>query len=212
MTSPTVLNSLERTNASRAPYPNQDPPVPRAANNDIFICRKPNKDDLSTISWNNHVVWVPGCVDLHLMDFQLGVWDSHEHNFRAELISLDRCIMSEVWKNPRAGMDRERKLRAVFFSEILLMVSVPPGFKSIASQDAKDHCSFVDGFRLVLADWPGTVPACLKTLQLRKQLDGEDVWDFEAMRLVERKAYPFYCQTFFDHFGRAPSIPHTYPL
>ena len=32
------------------------------------------------------------------------------------------------------------------------------------------------------------------------------------VREVERVAYLFYCQTFFDYFGRAPSIPRILPL
>lgn len=180
---------------------------------DIFSCRKPSPDAVTSIQWNGHIVWAPGHVNLELTDYRLAVWDSQEHNFRSELISLDRCIMSEVWATPQGRFTREQRLRAVFFGEVPLMASAPAEFKSIASPDPGDRCVFVEAFRRVLADWPGDTPNTLSALHFRKCVDGNhDEWDFVIMRAVEKLAYPYYCQAFFDHFGRAATVPHTYPV
>lgn len=179
---------------------------------DIFTAPKPNRDFLTSISWNHHIVWTKGSINLEVMDYRVAVWDVQEHNFRAELFSLDRCIMRDLWNSPWLERSREQKVQAVFFSESTVMVSLPSGFKSIASELPADRCSFVEAFRRLLADWPGETPRSLAALEFRKQVDGEEIWNFDVMHVVERMAFSFYCQTFFDYFGRAPTIPHTYPV
>lgn len=179
---------------------------------DIFTCPRPTRDVVTSISWNGHIIWTPGSVNIQLADYQLAVWDLHEHNFRAEIMSLDRCIMSHVWRTPQGRIVREQKLRAVFYGEVSLMAAAPVGFQSIASQNPRDRCIYVEAFRLVLADWPGDVPVCLSALQFRRSANGkEDEWDLGIMQAVEKMAFAFYCQTFFDYFGRAPTVPHTMP-
>lgn len=184
----------------------------RDAAKDIFSIHKPSRDLVTSLSWNGRVVWSPGKVDLKLADHRLVVWDSHEHNFRLEMFSLDRCVMFEDWANPERQVIREQKLRAVFFQEVTLMAAIPTGLKTIASADPRDRCEFVEAFRLVLMDWPGEIPLILGPLQFHKQLGDKVIWDFSLMHAVEKHIYSFYCQTFFDYFGRAPTIPHTLPL
>lgn len=184
----------------------------RESAKDIFSFPKPSRDFVESLSWNGRVVWSPGKVDLTLVDHRLVVWDSHEHNFHLELFSLDRCVMLEDWADPERRVVQEQKLQAVFFQEATLMVTIPTGLKTIASADPQAHCEYVEAFRLVVMDWPGETPFTFGPLQFHKQIGDKVVWDFSLMHDFERCAYRFYCQTFFDYFGRAPTIPHTLPF
>ncbi len=184
----------------------------RDAAKDIFFIGKPSSDVVTSLSWNGRVVWTPGNADLLLADHRLVVWDSHEHNFRLEMFSLDRCVMFEDWADPQKRANREQKLRAVFYQEVMLMATIPTDLTTIASADARDRCDYVDAFRHVLMDWPGEDPLTFGAYRLRSEVQGKTIWDFALMRAVEKRLYSFYCQTFFDYFGRAPTIPHTLPL
>ncbi|KAJ3567227.1 hypothetical protein NP233_g6498 [Leucocoprinus birnbaumii] len=178
---------------------------------DIFCIQKPVKESLTFLLLGERTIWTPGNVRLEPTDFKLVVWDSHEHNFRAEFMSLDRCIMANAYKDIGAGNSREHKLQGVFFDGATFMTSCPAGFKSIASGTPEDRCAFVKAFCDVLSDWPGETPRLLASLVFHKKQSGKDTWDFGIMCTAERRAYQHYCQTFFDYFGRAPTIPHTCP-
>ncbi|KAJ3566228.1 hypothetical protein NP233_g7127 [Leucocoprinus birnbaumii] len=180
----------------------------REAAKEIFTAPKPIRDLVTSIPWNGHAVWTPTNLSLLDNDYRLAVWDSHEHNFRAELISLDRCVMRDAWKD---GKEREHKIRAIFYDKTIFMMQVPSRFKSIASERATDRCTFVEAFRTLVTDWPGEIPKKLAALEFRKEVGFEVVWDFDLMGTVEVMAFKYYCQLFFDYFGRAPTIPHSLP-
>ncbi|KAF9445345.1 hypothetical protein P691DRAFT_777636 [Macrolepiota fuliginosa MF-IS2] len=168
---------------------------------DIFTNPKPTS--VSSIQWNDRVVWRPGSITLDRIDRQLAAWDIHDHNFRFELYALDQCVMQST--------DRWPRLAGVFPEETLLVDPLPTSMPRITSEDWRERCPYLDVFRSVLAEWPGEVPRQLADMKFGSKEDDHIVWDRDRMCEVEKLAYGFYSQTFFDYFGRAPAVPHTLP-
>ncbi|XP_006454203.1 hypothetical protein AGABI2DRAFT_60941, partial [Agaricus bisporus var. bisporus H97] len=169
----------------------------------IFNVSIPGKQALHFVKWNNHTVWTRDRIDLAPLDRRLVIWDIQEHNFRLELFTLDKCLLSESWAMTEGASLRERKLHTVFCQETILMMDLPENTANLASPHWKDRRVFVEAFHSVLLDWPGAIGLNLAS---EKSVDNENLW-----LEVERVAFRFYCQSFFDHFGRAPSVPHSFP-
>ncbi|KAJ3573912.1 hypothetical protein NP233_g2127 [Leucocoprinus birnbaumii] len=169
--------------------------------------------DVSAIEWNGHEVWRKGSVKLDLFDRRMLYYDVQEHNFRMELHTLDRCIMADEWENTSQAVTRHRKVLAVFPEGSLLAVTFIPGSPRLANEKWKIRAPYVEAFRALISDWPGDVPRELAGIRMQSGKEGDRViWSKDKMRIVERKAYTFYCQTYFDYFGRTPSIPHVLPV
>ncbi|EKM74122.1 hypothetical protein AGABI1DRAFT_48580 [Agaricus bisporus var. burnettii JB137-S8] len=170
---------------------------------EIFSIRTPKKGDVELLTWNDRVVWRRGQeVDFQVWDRQLVAWDVQKHNFQLELINLDRCLLADSWRSTDGAILREKKLRSVFVNEALLTVDLPRHSFGISSGSWEERRPYVEAFRNAVVDWPN-VPQELLTIANNNQIDVE-----RAESLVAS----FYCQTFFDYFGRAPCVPHLFPL
>ncbi|KXN81810.1 hypothetical protein AN958_03740 [Leucoagaricus sp. SymC.cos] len=97
-------------------------------------------------------------------------------------------------------------------NDIILMTALPSGDSGITARDWKTRGRFVQAFQRILVDWPGDVPSELAKILFHFNSGGRDVWHQLNMEKTEKLASRFYCQTFFDHFGRAPCIPHFFPV
>jgi len=141
------------------------------------------------------------------------LWDLYEHNFRLELRALDRCIMAEDWKDPVKASIRNQLIKAVFPGDGGYMVGpLPQHHKGVAAEQWQDRLHYIEAFRKVLSSWPGPVAQILATMSIGK-LVGPNQTAFKSGEVenVENVAVPFYCQTFFDWFARAPITPHRLP-
>ncbi|KDR74550.1 hypothetical protein GALMADRAFT_212067 [Galerina marginata CBS 339.88] len=141
------------------------------------------------------------------------VWDLLEHNFRMELLALDRCLVSRAGMNECEARQRDRLVYNCFMFKTPLLLDLPRRYRGLGAANFADRVEVVEAFRILLSSWPGEeAPRRLKTISayVEKSLTVSDASE-ESVRAVETVAYPFYCQTFFDYFGRAPSIPHQLP-
>ncbi|PPR01992.1 hypothetical protein CVT26_008735 [Gymnopilus dilepis] len=140
------------------------------------------------------------------------VWDLYEHNFRLELLALDRCVVSRGAMSELDGLDRDDKVRQCFPNDSLVNLDVPVEDRGLGAGDWGHRMQWVEALRRVLIAWP-QCPEILQTTSAVQHLStGHIVSDEKRVCGVERVAYPFYCQTFFNYFGRAPSIPHILPF
>lgn len=181
---------------------------------DIFRIYVPSRKALQFITWNGRIVWNHNQLHLQPIDRQLIVWDVEEHNFRVELTTLDHLIMATMWNEHDGRAIRERKLNALWPQGVVLSLEVPSESScGIAAKDWVRRCPYVEAFRDIMMDWPGHIPESLRRLSIRQgvQVGDEIEWDETAMEKVERLVAAHYCQTFFDHFGRAPSVPRRFP-
>lgn len=153
-----------------------------------------------------------GKVNININNMREIVWDLFETNFRLELLALDRCIIRRENMTIGAVADRDELLLACFPGECLINANFPSDRSGLAAEEVSDRMEFVDAFRVVASSWPGLAAAQLVTLRAYKQIaPGIKISTPAMCEAVERILYPFYCQTFFNYFARAPTIPHTWP-
>jgi len=138
------------------------------------------------------------------------MWDLFENNFRIELLTLDRAIVPRA-SNDMWALDRDQLVLKVFPGGALMVNRWTVLDVGLGARKWGVCACYVEAFRVLLSTWPGD-PA--------RQLGGMCVGSYTAsgfqssekqVMAVERIALPFYCQTFFNYFGRAPTIPHIRP-
>ena len=72
-----------------------------------------------------------------------------------------------------------------------------------------DRMEYVEAFRALLSTWPKVGE--LVTMSAGSREGSTFISNRERVESVEAMAYPFYCQTFFEYSGRAPTIPFHLP-
>ena len=141
------------------------------------------------------------------------VWDLFEHNFRLEFLALDRCILPREYMSKRAAEEREAQLARCFPQRSFVVVDLPRHDEGLGASAWADRVEYVEEFRKALSVWQGSSAKKLSEMTvLYRGTNGFQTVPEKDVREVERVAYLFYCQTFFDYFGRAPSIPRILPL
>ncbi|KAI6146798.1 hypothetical protein BKA82DRAFT_3959423, partial [Pisolithus tinctorius] len=127
------------------------------------------------------------------------LWDLYEHNFRFELVALDRLLVPALWSNVES--ERLDQVRQIFpgDSELTMFAEpFPVKDQGLASLEPQTKLEYVERFRMLLASWPG-FPPDLGT-SLPSSASPARVW------AVEKRLALFYVQSFFDNFGRLPIV------
>ncbi|RDB23170.1 hypothetical protein Hypma_009677 [Hypsizygus marmoreus] len=136
------------------------------------------------------------------------LWDLFEQNFRFELLALDRVLSPTAWA-PKEGtfLVRDEVIRQVIFDPhgdpggSYLIAGIPREDLGLAASKWNVRRTFVDNLRTVMTTWPS-----LQKISLPVGV----VPDNEGAFLVfERAITAYYCQSFYEAFGRAPCLPHS---
>lgn len=154
-----------------------------------------------------------GKLNISVRDLREILWDLYEHNFRLEFLCLDRCIRPREGLPPAKTLELDSQVTACFPEGTLVNVNFPRNDEGLAALVWKDRARYVEAFRSVLATWGG--PEAEKLSKMRTYVSvggGKFKTDEEMVMAVESISHGFYCQTFFMHFGRAPTIPYSVPL
>jgi hypothetical protein len=175
---------------------------------EFFSAVFPLKEKPETVFWHDHAI-LAGDPTRMQEDLTLEVtteilWDLFEHNFRFELLALDRMIHTLEWGSSPAYIVRDNLLRGVFFDEdgdsdgAYVVSGIPDENYGLAANDWRKRHGFVETLRQVMLTWP------------RSHLLPQDVLskDYDSFLREEISVATFYCQTFYDVFGRAAVIPH----
>jgi hypothetical protein len=94
------------------------------------------------------------------------VWDLFEHNFRLELLALDRCAMAESWQVPMEAAIRDTLVRGVFPGDGGFLVGImPTSDQGLAAERWEDRLPFVEKLRKLMSDWPGEPVIYLDAMQ-----------------------------------------------
>jgi hypothetical protein len=181
-----------------------------ASSNEIFTLRLATTSVPKELFWNGTKV-LDGKVNMLTPAVTLEiVWDLYEHNFRLELLALDHCVMAESWRDPMKATIRDSLLRGVFPGDGGFLVgAMPTSNQGLAAERWEDRLPFVENLRMLMSDWPGHSAVKLKGI---KVFNPSFAPTCSYVEEVERILAPFYCQTFFDFFGRAAITPHRIPL
>ncbi|KAG1725967.1 hypothetical protein EDB19DRAFT_1914818 [Suillus lakei] len=133
-------------------------------------------------------------------------WELFELGFRYELRDLDRYLARGCWNNDAVG--REQLLHSIFpgeaglvmWSELFLSENY-----GLWNNTLVGCLPYLESFRSLLCAWDD-VPPCLLTPLTADNFTDTYCWE------VRHVAATFYVQTFFNHFGRPPIVPHSLPM
>ena len=129
------------------------------------------------------------------------LWELYELNFIHELQSLDchACQDLDVTNSVQL-FDREIEVLQCFLTNSFQQVPIPSKNVRLADDDFDNHFRFITALYFVMKSWKGEKPAMLAG-------DQSNLSPTAAMEL-ERVVAKYYCQQFFNYFGRAAQVPH----
>lgn len=131
------------------------------------------------------------------------LWELYEVNFIHELQSLDRCACHNLdLSNPVQLFDRQIEISQCFPTSSFRHVPIPSENCRLADDDFDKRFRFVTALVFVMNSWKGAKPAMLEGDLSKLQLSPD-----AAMEL-EKVVAKYYCQQFFNYFGRAAQVPH----
>lgn len=129
------------------------------------------------------------------------VWDLYEQNFRLELLALDKCVLPRLAMSDEARSACEDMLTSIFPEGLLILHRLPMHDNGLGARDITKRKPFISAFYTFLAAWPGATSFKIFPSVLLAD---------DNLHEAEEATSRFYCQTFFDYFGRAASIPHAF--
>lgn len=145
------------------------------------------------------------------------IWELYEHNFRFELLTLDRTLAPLMWEGlegetglSRAAV-RDNDVLSVFSHEdsskpYYLVTSFPSKNVGLAAINWKARAPHIFALRRLMKAWKGCP---INILYAVEELT-EGVSEY-AVNTLESWVAEFYCQSFFNYFGRAAIVPHRIP-
>lgn len=138
------------------------------------------------------------------------LWEVYEIGFRYELCALDKILNPQQW----AISSRERSsfICAMFPGSsglVLWSEPLPTQAGDLGLTDSfPDNIRVLRTFCLLLSTWPNAHPSFSDLPSGDVGAQSKLVQFYE----VTSRACQFYVQTFFDHFGRPPLLPHHFPF
>jgi hypothetical protein len=129
------------------------------------------------------------------------LWELYEVNFIHELQSLDRRACQNLdLLNATQLFERQIEISQCFHTSSFRHVSIPSENLGLACDDFDERSRFVGALISVVKSWKGDKPAMLAG-------DLSNLSRNAALEL-ENVVAKYYCQQFFNYFGRAAQVPH----
>lgn len=153
------------------------------------------------VSWNSLEALPPSPMsDISLV--QRILWELTEYNFRFEFLALDR----RACRPDRRMGERDTSIRVCFPRDINEKASAflfdhTHANRGLADRDAGERLPFLVAFREVIRDWAIERPPILDEWVLTSYTP-------EYFFALEQALARTYCQTFFNYFGRAATVPY----
>jgi hypothetical protein len=132
------------------------------------------------------------------------LWELYELNFIHELQSLDRRACADLdLSNTVQLIERQMKISRCFPINSFRHVTIPSENCGLAADDLNKRFPFVVELLHVLKSWRGEKPAIFGI-----SMDNLRDSTHQARIQLEKTIAKYYCQQFFNYFGRAAQIPH----
>ena len=136
------------------------------------------------------------------------IWELCDIGFRIELRELDRALIPAPL-DPIEGTEFEESrhavLQAVFGTRSLLSRVQSLTSEGFSATLVGDRVGALEGLRQVVLRWPGVSDAIRTISPLTTRTPAPELVK------AERELCRFYCQTFWEHAGRAATIPRLWP-
>jgi hypothetical protein len=134
------------------------------------------------------------------------VWELFNTNFALELLATDRVIHPREENDLHSALGRDALVADCIPDKVMIRLGFPTEDKGLGALHWRERIECLEAFRVLLSSWTGNEATQLKVMAAVAESSSE-----EYVAQVERLAYRFYCQTFFDYFGRAPCVPCQLP-
>ena len=160
-----------------------------------------------TVAWRSEHIPIASLSDPPPHLIKAILWEIYEIGWRYELCALDQVLFPWLWAEHRR--ERLSLMHAIFPGSsglVLWSEALPskPGDLGLTDSFA-NNVRVLRSLCVLLSTWPGAHPSfsCLPSFTGQSK-------QAQAFEIVSR-ACDFYVQTFFDHFGRPPLLPHHFP-
>jgi hypothetical protein len=132
------------------------------------------------------------------------LWELYELNFTYEFLSLDcrSCVGLDLSDGPKL-FECQALISGCFAVGAFKYVPLPDRNQGSAADSLQDRLPCLIGMVLVMQSWNGIKPA---PFAIANQ-SPPDISDQQAKEL-EDVVTRYYCQQFFNHFGRVAQVPH----
>jgi len=132
------------------------------------------------------------------------LWELFEVNFIHEFQSLDRRACANLDISDTAQLfERQIMISQCFHPSSFRHVPIPSQNLGLAADNVDDRFHFVTNLVLVMKSWRGDKPVILGA-----SVDSLRGFSRKAREEMEKCVAKYYCQQFFNYFGRAAQIPH----
>ncbi|KAF8801223.1 hypothetical protein BYT27DRAFT_7262257 [Phlegmacium glaucopus] len=137
-------------------------------------------------------------------DFFPEIKTQSTRNFAYKFLSLDHraCINLDMWDNSQL-IKRQAMISRCFPIDPFKCINLPDRNCGLAATNLDKRLPFVLALVHVMPSWKGNKPPIFALAPKSHHESSED----HATEL-EQAATKYYCQQFFNHFGRAAQVPH----
>ncbi|KAH9485338.1 hypothetical protein JR316_0002246 [Psilocybe cubensis] len=130
-----------------------------------------NYHNTTQIRWRDDDVGYAGSLDVESMVIKPSVprevvWDLFEHNFRFELLALDRSIFPRHLVSDQLSLARDTLVTNCFPQNALITVQWPERDEGLGARRYQDRVLYVESLRKLMSDWPGSVATALRRMSL----------------------------------------------
>jgi len=132
------------------------------------------------------------------------LWELYEVNFIHELLSLDRRACADLdSSNTSQLFERQIEISWCFSISSFKHILIPSENDGLAADDLDKRFRFITALILVMKSWKGDKPTVFNSpVEKFRHFTRTEVLH------VEKVVAEYYCQQFYDYFGRAAQIPH----
>ena len=132
------------------------------------------------------------------------LWELYEINFLHELLSLDHHACANLNLSDTVQLlERQIMISQCFPLNSFRPVTIPSENCGLAADDFEERFRFITALLQVMKSWRGNKPVLFG-------VSTDNLHDFSqrAAMDMENRVARYYCQQFFNYFGRAAQIPH----
>jgi hypothetical protein len=152
-------------------------------------------DSNGELKWNGKVI-----TSLNDLEREEILWELAELNFRFELLALDSRATSAPSVFSRQELIRDCFPGTKGGDGVLLVADLGAANHGLASENWEEKALYMQALRKIMMTWRGDVPPII--LAEKFQWTNREIEDLEDAIAV------FYVRSFYNHFRRAPVVPH----
>lgn len=131
-------------------------------------------------------------------------WELTEVAFRVEMFELDR--RKNPYTQATSPLERRSRVAQVFPPDHFVTAhTTPTPEDGLGAWNLRDRARSLEALRQVMLQWPGHPPLLDSVLPLTPDTSEQ------VLREVELTIATYYCQAFFEVFGRAATVPRLCP-